>query len=127
MVFAKRSLTAIAAGLALAQASSADSITTLFAGTSVSVGGALFELRVTNPNGVLIEAMDLNVFGYGAHYSVKVYITPDTYLGKEHVPQAWSVAAQATGVSTVHNNPTYVDLPDFWLPPGSYGLAIYDS
>jgi hypothetical protein len=127
MSFPKRALALMAAVLALVQASTADSITTLFAGNGgpVPPGGALFELRVTKPGGVEIQAMDLNIFGYNVHYGVRVYVTPDTYVGKETNASAWTLVAQASGVSESHNIPAHVDLPDFHLAPGSYGMAVY--
>jgi hypothetical protein len=106
---------------------SADSLTTLFSGTSSTQAGsgALFELTVTNPAGIQVVALDVNLEHQGTLALVKVYVTPDTYLGKETNAQAWTLVSQGSEIGDLPNLPTRVDVADFSLPPGNYGLAVY--
>ncbi|HTF88056.1 MAG TPA: hypothetical protein VK843_06570 [Planctomycetota bacterium] len=129
MISSSRILALIAAAVALTANAFAESITTLFAGTGgPNPGGVvMFDLQVTNPNGLQIQAMDFNLFGYNIFFDVKIYVTPGTYVGNEHNPAAWSLVSQSSSFSESHNIPAYVDVPDFTLPPGNYGIALSSS
>jgi hypothetical protein len=67
-------------------------LTTTFANNNGgSVGGGIyFDLLVTNPAGITINAMDLNVTGTG---SVEVYTTPLTRVGNQTNPGVWTLVS----------------------------------
>ncbi|HTF88057.1 MAG TPA: hypothetical protein VK843_06575 [Planctomycetota bacterium] len=127
MVSSNRILALIAAAVALTANAFADSITTLIAGNgAASTGGVvMFDMQVTNPNGVQIQAMDFNVLGHHVAFNAKIFVTPGSYVGNENNAAAWSLVSQASSVAEYQDVPAYVDIPDFALAPGSYGIAIY--
>ena len=109
---------------------SGGSLTTRFEGSAgVQNGGNLFDVQVTRPGGLWITGFDLNLGGTPppAGFSLDVYVTPQSYQGKDANPQAWSLVASAQGVPLFPNVPVRVDTPDFALPEGSFGLALYVS
>jgi hypothetical protein len=104
------------------------SITTLFDGSAgVQNGGNLFDVQVTRPGGLLITGFDINLGGMPppGTFSLDVYITPQSYLGVDATPSAWTLVASATGSPLSPNVPVRVDTPDFALPMGFYGIALY--
>ncbi len=110
-----------------APAPRAQSLTTTFA--SNNGGGAgwmnMFDLKVTNPKGVRITALDLNLSSGAANFHIEIYLTPLTYVGKDANPKAWVKVSQGSGVRKARNTPSHAEVDDFFLAPGSYGISIY--
>ncbi len=105
-----------------------NSISYLTGSTSTSsttwVGG-LFDVQVTNPQGVSICAVSVRPSVVGP-FSCEVYITPDTYLGKDTNIAAWRKVASGTGFPGTSPLPVAL-YPPCYLPPGNYGMAVYVS
>ena len=113
------------AGLATAQPLF---ITTTFAsnnGRSTATSTSMFDITVINPAGVQIVSLDVNISGSLTTVTLDVYTTPLTYVGKELTPSAWTKVATGVGPAQTRDTPTPVDISDFVLAPGVYGLAIH--
>jgi hypothetical protein len=54
-----------------------------------------------------------------------VYVTPVSYWGKDSMAQAWTLVASASAQPLQPDVPVRVDTGDFFLAPGSYGIALY--
>jgi hypothetical protein len=102
-------------------------ITTLFNGNNfTNPGGAnYFDINVLNPNGIRINALDVNCrcFG-GGQTDVKVYTRPGTAQGFEANPAGWTLSSTGMGAAAGLGNPTSMDIADFVLAQGSWGIAV---
>jgi len=108
----------------------ADVITTLFSGGNggSSLWTNYFDITVKNAGGINITDYEVNInsAGTGTGFTIDVYTTAagDTYVGNTDVPGAWSLVSSGAGVGAGENTPTAVDTADFFLGPGTYGMAI---
>lgn len=89
--------------------------------------GVFLDINVTNPAGISVCGMDHNISSaVGTPFSVNVYVTPGTYVGADTNGSLWRLVGTGSGNSagtgiactTPMNSP-------FYLPAGSYGMAIY--
>ncbi|MFO1078743.1 MAG: PKD domain-containing protein [Planctomycetota bacterium] len=100
-------------------------------GTTGGPVGNMFDVTVTNPHGITICGLTQGIYTYVGPFTAEVYVTNDTYLGKEATAGAWRRVATgggscatagalspATGYTIALNENVY-------LPPGNYGIAIY--
>lgn len=114
---------------ALAPHLGAQSLTTTFAsdnGRSSPDPGNFFDVTVTNPNGLKIIAFDVNVIGTaGVPVQIDVYVTPTTYVGNDTNPAVWTQVGTGRGIAAGRDVPTPIDVDDFYLAPGSYGMYIH--
>jgi len=118
-------LIVLLAGLATAQSRF---ITTLF--TSNNGGSTnwvnMFDVTIIDPGGLRITAFDVNISsGVNTTFTIAVYVTPTTYVGKDGNPSAWTKVSEGNGVGKGRDTPTPVDTSDFILAPGTYGLGIH--
>jgi hypothetical protein len=120
--------------LLLAPLAAQSSVTTMFlAGNSLNAPGTnMFDITVLNPSGIVITSFDVNCEntrngGIGTPFDIQVFITArgGTYLGNESNPAAWTQVSGGQGMSMVQNTPTPVNVTDFFLPAGTFGMAIY--
>jgi hypothetical protein len=113
------------AGLAMAQTRH---ITTTYASNN---GGStnwvnMFDITVLNPGGIRITDLDVNISSaVNTAFTITVYITPNTYVGKDGNPSAWTKVSDGKGVGKGRDNPSPVDVSDFTLAPGTYGMGIH--
>ncbi len=123
----------IALGLVLSLVSSSlasgqcQSQTTLFAGgNSASAGGCnFFNINVTNAGGITVASLDVHsVSVAGTPIALSIYSTPTTYVGNEAIFANWTLISTGPGVSGGLGVPVPVDVTDFTLAPGPYGIAI---
>jgi hypothetical protein len=123
----------LALALATSVAVSGQSISTVFGGgnSGTTTWTNQFDIQVLNPAGITILGFDVNcentrAGGVGSPFSLGVWITltAGTYVGNETNPSAWLLVASGNGVSLAQGNPTPVDVTDFHLAPGSYGIAL---
>ncbi|HVS09282.1 MAG TPA: hypothetical protein VMS76_05345 [Planctomycetota bacterium] len=116
---------ALAAG---AFAQSGSITTTFVANNQGSIGGAnYFDVNVTNPAGLTITNFDVHCSTStpaGTNFTVEVYTTPMTYMGKEANIGLWTLVGSGNAVSNATTIPTPVDTSDFVLPQGQVGMAI---
>ncbi|MBK9387178.1 MAG: hypothetical protein IPN34_20375 [Planctomycetes bacterium] len=128
----RRSLLALVGSLALgAFDAHAQSLTTTFAsdnGRSSLDPGCFFDVSVLRPLGLTIHQLDVNVIGtVGANVVIDVYLIPGTYVGNDTNAAAWTKVSTGQGPAVVRNSPTPIDVEDFFLAPGSYGLYVHHT
>jgi len=111
----------------------ADTITTTFAGSDgsggISGGGwtFMFDLTVINPNGIRFNEFTVNVAQSGEH-TLDVYTRSSTYVGFENNAAEWTfVSTGASGPGSPANGAVMIDVADFDLAPGTYGLALVNT
>ena len=107
----------------------AASLTTFF--NTTNSGGSnstqMFDINVLNGSGITITSFEVNNSVGGAagqSFTLNVYTTPTTLVGKETNAAAWTLVSSGTGVSALADTPIPVDVTDFFLAPGTYGLAL---
>lgn len=110
-------------------AAQAQTLSTLFTSNNGGSSGwvVMFDATVSNlnPLGLRITGVDVNCSATAATpVTVNVYITPTTYVGVERNAAAWTLVGSGDAISAARNSPTFVDIGDFELPPGTWGLAV---
>lgn len=100
-------------------------------GLSANNAGALFDVDVTNPNGVTICALSLYPFTAGATATCNVYVTdaPGGVATSYNQAALWRLVATGTGASTgTTTTPSVFSLSNpVYLPQGQYAMAIGTS
>ncbi len=93
-----------------------------------SAGGAVyFDVSVLQPT-LVIQNVDLNCSAAaGTAVTIDIYTCPTTYVGNEAMPGAWTLVASCSGTSLGSDTPTPIDMPDFAMLAGDYGMAIVNS
>jgi len=103
------------------------SLQTLFASNNGgSAGGAvLFDVDVVKAGGIMVASIDTNTDATaGTPVSIDLYTTPGTYVGNETNMGVWNLVSSGSGVAAGLDNPTSIDLADFALAPGTYGICL---
>ena len=111
----------------LATTATAQSITTTFKSNNggASGWGNFFDITVLGKS-LHITKLDVNIGGaVNTKVTVDVYITSKTYVGNDTKASRWMKVATGVGKSAGRDKRTPVDISDFVLGPGSYGMAIY--
>ncbi|MEE2885789.1 MAG: hypothetical protein VX951_00020 [Planctomycetota bacterium] len=90
--------------------------------------GALFDVTVANPIGLKIVSMDVHSQAVGSTpIGIEVWVTPDGYVGKDNSPGKWVMVSKGTANAAASGRTT-VDVDDFYLAPGKYGMyVIHDN
>jgi hypothetical protein len=105
------------------------SLTTTFVdnnGRSTAGCTVMMDVVVTNPAGLRLVGADLNLIATApAPFEVTVWITPGGYSGNQLNPAVWTQISEGSGVAAGRGLPSAVDLRDFTLAPGTYGLAFH--
>lgn len=110
-----------------------NSLTTTAAGgngtSSTTIVGNLFDVQVTNPAGINVCALEVRPYSVTTAFNLELYVTPDTYVGKQTVPGAWRLVATGSGVSGggTSTTSTNVLVPlsnSVYLAPGNQALAV---
>ncbi|MHC4512236.1 MAG: PKD domain-containing protein [Planctomycetota bacterium] len=103
-------------------------LTTLFAdnnGGSAGWGNA-FDVDVKNSSGLKITSMDVNSSSaVNSTVSIDVYTTPKTYVGNEGNAAVWTKVASGSGPGKGRGVPTPINISDFFLAPGKYGMWVH--
>jgi len=101
-------------------------LTTLFNGTVSNAAGGMtfFDLDVTDPAGVQIDAMDINTLALAG--GITFWTVPTTWVGSEANASAWTSRGSGSFTNGAgFGQPTQVCFgAGFYLPPGQYGVAI---
>lgn len=97
--------------------------------SSTTYIGNIFDIQVTNPQGINVCALSVRPYTFTGPFTVSLYATPDTYVGKNTTPGAWRLLGTGSGTSvggtTTTSVLTVVPLTGFaYLPQGNYGLAV---
>ena len=90
-------------------------------------GGVFFDINVSNPNGLRFTQIASNIYNSaGVSGSLTVYATAlgGTYVGNTLNSSAWTSIASGVGTSSGEYNPTIIDVTDFVLSQGSYGILL---
>lgn len=98
----------------------AASISTTFASNNARRGN-IFDVAVTNP--LTVNSIEVNL-AEGLTKEIFVYYKTGTWVGSQANPGAWTLAGSQTVTSSGNNVPTLVDIPDFALFAGTYGLFV---
>ena len=88
---------------------------------------ALFDVSITDPNGVVVRQIDCNInTAAGTTGTLGVYVTAlgGTLVGNELNAAAWTLVATATRTHTGGRTAFVLPTP-FYLAPGSYGMALH--
>jgi PKD repeat protein len=100
--------------------------------TSATSVGTFFDISVLAADGISVCGLTSQTYtGVGA-YTASVYITPDTYVGKDTNISQWRLVGTGNGVmgggttSLPSQNVIALNTP-FYLPPGNYGVAVYHT
>lgn len=109
----------------------ANSVETLRDGNTSfgSGGGNYLDVHVTNPQGISVCALEWKATaGVGVATTANLFLTPDTYLGKEQNAAAWRQVAALAGVGTGSGAAAprvrVAVSPPLYLPPGRFGLFV---
>jgi PKD repeat protein len=104
------------------------SISTLFTGGNglTAAGcGNLFEVQVANPNGIKVTSLDINTrAAVTTSVGIDVYITPGDYLANQNNSELWVKVSTGNGASAGGLVATNIDVDDFYLAPGKYGVYV---
>ncbi len=85
----------------------------------------LFDMQVLNAGGVTIDSIDtVPSASAGVNFTVDFYTCDSTYVGNDLNAAVWTFRGTGQGVSNGNTVLASVDLSDFTLPPGSYGVAL---
>jgi hypothetical protein len=114
-----------ASALSLPASAQCSSLTTIFAGNN-GLGGdsqIFFDLQVNNA--ITVGEIDTNTaINVGNSFGVTIFVKPGSYVGNDTNSGAWTQVSTGTGTSAGLNNPSPVDVTDFALAPGAWGVAI---
>lgn len=102
------------------------------AGNSLnSPGSEMFDATVLNPEGIVVTGFEINCENTrngpaGSLFQIDVYATVrgGTYVNNTANPAAWTKVATGTALSNPQGTPTPIDTSDFFLPAGTFGLAL---
>jgi PKD repeat protein len=100
--------------------------------TSATSVGNFFDIAVLATDGISVCGLTSQTYTGNGAYTVSVYITPDTYFGKDTNISQWRLVATGNGVmnggttATPSQNLIALNTP-FYLPQGNYGVAIYHT
>ncbi|MGE0144266.1 MAG: PKD domain-containing protein [Planctomycetota bacterium] len=131
-----RSICSVLLALGAVASLPAQSITTLFTGTtsghtssSAIRPSTSFDLTVTNPNGIVVNSFDLNITRTGVQGEAEFWFTDlgNSYLNGLNAPPAgyWKLRATASFLSAGTNNASVATLnKPIVLRPGLYGVTI---
>ena len=90
--------------------------------------GNFMDITVTAAGGVTITDIEVNDNNNGAGggpVEIEIYTTPGTYVGNETNAGVWTSVSTGTGIAMPENTPTPIDMSDFMLAPGSYGVFVH--
>ena len=114
----------------VAPASFASTPTTNNGNASASWVGNMFDMVVTSPEGISVCGVTVKPYTFAGPVNCQVYVTPDTYLGKNGNAALWRLVG--SGAAVTHGGtfsaPSLVDVAmqtPFYLPAGNYGVAVY--
>jgi len=92
------------------------------------LAGNFVNIDVIHPDGIVVTSLDIHFStASSVPVDVDVYVTPGAYWNKDDIAGEWRKVSSGTigttsGRTVALDN---VDVTDFYLPPGSYGLAFY--
>ncbi|MHC5071750.1 MAG: hypothetical protein ACYTGO_14845, partial [Planctomycetota bacterium] len=121
-------LAVLGVGLLTSLATAQGCLTTTFASNNGGSTGwcNYFDVNVKNVKGLKITSMDINSSATAnSTAAIDVYVTPNTYVGKDSNPALWTKVASGSGTAKGRNTPTPINISDFFLAPGKHGMCIH--
>jgi len=109
---------------------SGSQLTTFYIGTNGgAVGGQIFfDINVTKPGGINVSQIDTNTtLAVGTAFGMSVYMKSGTYVGFENNSGAFTLMASGAAIAAGTDQHSLVDFTDFYLAPGTYGVALIMS
>jgi PKD repeat protein len=94
--------------------------------------GTVFDLQVLPGEGVLVCGLTTATYNGIGPFTVSVFVTPGSYVGKDTNASAWRLAGTGQGVmnggtpAAPSLNAIALEQP-FYLPAGSYGVAVWHT
>ena len=100
--------------------------TTMAGGNGLTAvdAGNMFDVKVLNKAGINVTSLDVRSRLATGKFVIEVYITPNTYVGKDTNAAVWTLAAASVATSAGSSVPTTVDVSDFYLPAGKWGMYV---
>lgn len=92
--------------------------------------GHMFDVSVSGSEALDVCAVSVRPLGFVGPFTVDVYVTPFSYIGKTTNPAAWTLVGSG-GATTPGGTITTAPLVEctlntpFTLQPGNYGVAVY--
>ncbi len=99
-------------------------LTTTFGGALGSNGSTVYFDVTVAGSGIVVTGLELNLGGTG---TVDVFTCPNTRIGNQLTPAAWTLVATGAVSGAVVGGPSPVAIAPFSLPPGSRGIALRAS
>jgi len=104
----------------VAESTKAAVISTTFSSNNARRGN-IFDIQVVNP--LTVESISVNL-EKDLTKEIFLYYKSGTWVGFQSNAAAWTLAGSVTVTSAGSNNPTTVDIPDFYLSGGTYGFYV---
>jgi hypothetical protein len=100
--------------------------TTMAGGNGLTAvnSGNMFNMKVYNAAGINVTSMGVRSRLATGTFDIEVYITPGSYNGKDTNAAVWTLASKGSATSAGSTVPTDVDVDDFFLPQGKYGMYV---
>jgi hypothetical protein len=100
--------------------------TTMAGGNGLTAvnSGNMFDVKVLNKAGINVTSLDVRSRLVTGKFVIEVYITPNTYVGKDTNAAVWTLAARSVATSAGSSVPTTVNVSDFYLPAGEWGMYV---
>lgn len=99
--------------------------------TYTNPGANFFDLDVTNPAGITLQALTVNLQSPGGtEGTLEVWMIPTTHVGSEQTQASWTKISQGTiiaGANTLScQEPETITagIPSIFFPTGTYGIAV---
>ena len=101
-------------------------ISTLFAADNGGfIGGAVyFDVTVLNPNGITVQGLSLNTTSNVITVNLDIYVRSGTSQGFESSISGWTLVSSGSGVGAGLDNPTAMNITDFFIAAGTTGIAL---
>jgi hypothetical protein len=93
-------------------------------GLTAANSGNMFNMKVANAAGINVTSMGVRSRLATGTFDIEVYITPGGYNGKDANAAAWTLASKGSATSAGSTVPTDVDVDDFFLPQGGWGMYV---
>jgi len=109
--------------------------TNLQAGTGTVAAlatGCLFDVQVLAPDGITVCGLTTATYSAAGPFTATVHVTDGSYVGKAGSPDRWRLVGSGQGMMNggsvfAPSLNEVVLLTPFYLPPGSYGLAVHHT
>lgn len=118
---------AIAASLVTSVAVAQSPLTTTFVSNN-QFAGNMFDLRATNPNGLMVTSFDINLATSTVPATIEIWWRTGTFVGNHTSSAGWTLLGTDTVVSNGQDIPTPVNIGGLNLPFNqTIGMFVFVS